>query len=143
MSDVTAILNGQDSASVWRGTLEAYFDTHDFGYVIVESQMLDTNSSLIFTGEQWRATANFDEIITAQLAFPLPRLNSSTFPWYAAAWIDATRDQSEIFNLCWQGSKAARDCASELRAALDEEINFFKGAAATIHAERITEKLIA
>lgn len=143
MSDVMKINQSMDAAAKWRGTLEAYFDTPDFGYAIVESQMLNNQASVIFTGEQWKATANFDEIITAAIAFPLPQLNASAFTWYASAWLDAQRDKSEIFHLCWQGSLAAKDCAAELRAALEEEICFFQAAAATIRAEGITEKLIA
>lgn len=140
MTDVMHTTSLPDRAQAWRTALERAVKHTNFGREIVRGTFTEKASSICLNGEGWEITSDFDIIICAEVAFPMPQINAENTDMLHAILDEDTATNSGIFAKCWNGSPAAQACADELRKALGEEINFFVECAAQ---ERITKKLIA
>jgi hypothetical protein len=135
MTDVTTIQAQpeQDSAQQWRTALERAVAHPNFGRQIIRSQFAEKSMSLCLNSESWTITDDFEEIIQAEIAIPLPQLRADIAWTYAQILCEDQETNSGIFARCWNGSPVCQDCAAELRKALEEDINFFRQSIGEMH----------
>jgi len=137
MTDVTTIQAQpeQDSAQQWRTALERAVAHPNFGRQIIRSQFAEKTMSLCLNDDRWTITDDFEEIICAQIAMPLPMLRCDIAWLYQQILQEDNETGSGVFARCWNNSPACQDCAAELRKALEEDINFFHQSVEEIRAE--------
>lgn len=140
MTDVHIQAQQPDRAQAWRTALERAIVSPQFGRDIVYGTFAEHASSICLNGEHWQITSELETIICSEVAFPMPQLRDECAWIYSGILIEDYTGNYGIFRKCWKDSPTAEACANELRAALVEELNFFRSGAAQ---ERITEKLIA
>jgi len=130
-----------DDSIIWTLQLENLINSIKFGHSIIECQYIGLDdAAIVFNNQGCSITSDFDNILSASIVIPLPQVRADILQIYAELYVD----DPALFTGCWLSSPAQKACAAEVRAALEEQITYYREIAkANSEAHRKTDKLIA